>query len=100
MTFTKILLPAAIACLASACAQQPTPNPAAAAMASQCNAAAAQFALGGSATAALVEEARKRSGALMARTIGPGQAVTMEYNGQRLNLDVNAANTVMNRRCG
>ncbi|MES2415810.1 MAG: I78 family peptidase inhibitor [Pseudomonadota bacterium] len=100
MRFNKFLAPAVLACLASACAQQPIPSPASAAQSSQCNAAAAQFAMGGTANPALVEEARVRSGALTARTIGPGQVVTMEYSGQRLNLDVNAANVVMNVRCG
>lgn len=100
MTFTRILSPVVLACLLSACAQQPMASAPPPAIAGQCNAAGAQFALGGAANAALVEEARKRSGALMARVIGPGQAVTMEYNAQRLNLDVNAANSVMNVRCG
>ncbi len=100
MTFTKILFPVTLACLVSACSQQPMTNTPPPAMAGQCNADAAKFALGGSANAALVEEARKRSGAWIARVIGPGQAVTMEYNAQRLNLDVNAANSVMNVRCG
>lgn len=101
MTFKKLFYPLATACLVSACAQHPQqPVASAPPTAGQCNAAGAQFALGGTANAALVEEARKRSGAWMARVIGPGQAVTMEYNGQRLNLDVNAANSVMNVRCG
>jgi hypothetical protein len=100
MTFKQLLVPAALACVLGACAQQPMPSAPPPPMAGQCNAAGAQFALGGTANAALVEEARKRSGALMARVIGPGQAVTMEYSAQRLNLDVNAANSVMNVRCG
>ncbi len=100
MTVKTVLFAASIACLVSACAQQPMASAPPPAMAGQCNAAGAQFALGGMANAALVEEARKRSGAWIARVIGPGQAVTMEYNAQRLNLDVNAANSVMNVRCG
>ncbi len=101
MTFKRFFVPAALACILSACAQQQhvpamPPPP----MAGQCNAAAAHFALGGTANTALVEEARKRSGALTARVIAPGQIVTMEYSAQRLNIDVNAANSVMNLRCG
>ena len=100
MTFKQLLVPAALACVLGACAQQPVPGAPPPPMVGQCNAAGAQFALGGTANAALVEEARKRSGALMARVIGPGQAVTMEYSAQRLNLEVNAAHSVMNVRCG
>ena len=56
MTFTRILSPVALACLVSACAQQPMASAPPPAMAGQCNAAGAQFALGGSANAALVED--------------------------------------------
>ncbi|MES2508595.1 MAG: I78 family peptidase inhibitor [Pseudomonadota bacterium] len=87
--------------LLAACAQQaPTPSPAMPPAAGACNAAGAQFALGGAANAALVEEARVRSGSYIARVIQPGQAVTMEFNAMRLNLEVNGANTVMRARCG
>jgi hypothetical protein len=41
-----------------------------------------------------------RSGALMARVLRPGQAVTMEFNAQRLNLDLDSGNSVTRARCG
>lgn len=88
--------------LLGACVQQaPTPSyPARPTGSGSCNASGAQFALGGTANAALVEEARVRSGSFIARVIRAGQPVTMEFNGQRLNLEVNGANTVMQVRCG
>lgn len=96
---------AVAACMLSACAQQ-TPVTGTPAVPPQlsgtrdCNAAGARFAVGKSADAALVEQARSRSGAYMARVLRPGQAVTMEFNAQRLNLDVDTANVVTRARCG
>jgi hypothetical protein len=65
-----------------------------------CNAEGAQFAVGQRAAASTVEEARKRSGSYMARVLWPKQVVTMEFNAQRLNLDVDAAGVVQRVRCG
>jgi hypothetical protein len=65
-----------------------------------CNAQGAQFAVGKTAGASVVEDARQRSGSLMARVLRPGQMVTMEFNAQRLNLDVDAASVIRRARCG
>lgn len=65
-----------------------------------CNAEGAQFAVGQRAAASMVEEARQRSGSYMARVLWPKQVVTMEFNAQRLNLDVDAAGVVQRVRCG
>ncbi|WP_409456784.1 I78 family peptidase inhibitor [Pulveribacter sp.] len=67
---------------------------------STCDAQGAQWAVGRSSTAKVVEEARVRAGARMARVLGPGQATTMEFNGERLNLQVDGAGKVMAARCG
>ena len=65
-----------------------------------CNAQGAQFAVGKTPGASVVEEARQRSGSYMARVLRPGQMVTMEFNAQRLNLDLNAAGVITGVRCG
>lgn len=70
------------------------------AMDTSCNADAARGAIGKTATAAVVEQARKDAGAAMVRTLKPGQMVTMEYRGDRLNIDVDERNVVTNVRCG
>jgi hypothetical protein len=67
---------------------------------SGCNADAARSVVGQMASAEVVDQARLAAGAETARTLKPGQAVTMEFNGNRLNLDVDAGNTVTNVRCG
>ena len=74
-----------------------TPDP----DASACNADAARAdAVGKMADAATVDRARAQSGARFARVIKPGMMVTMEYNGERLNIDVDASNRITNVRCG
>ncbi len=66
----------------------------------QCNAQGAQSYVGKVATAGTVEAARKAAGADIARTLKPGQMVTMEYLEGRLNVDVDAANVITGFRCG
>lgn len=87
---------AAVAAL-SACAQPEQQPPAAE---GECNAKAAQFAVGYASTDALAEEARRRSGSKLVRVLKPGQMVTMEFNSERLNLDVDEGNRVTAVRCG
>ncbi|MCM2251256.1 MAG: I78 family peptidase inhibitor [Ramlibacter sp.] len=65
-----------------------------------CNADRARFAAGQLLTADLEREARLRSGAATVRVIRPGQMVTLEYNEQRLNIEVDAAGRVTRVRCG
>ena len=99
----KRLLALACALLAASCAQPPAAPPGAPPpppAGSACNAAPAQFALGRVQTAPLVEEVRQRSGAYMARVLRPNQAVTMEFNAQRVNVVVDAENKVTAVRCG
>lgn len=68
--------------------------------ASACDASKAQFAVGQAYTAALAEQARKAAGAAVARRLMPGQAVTMEFNEQRLNLDTDEKGVVTGVNCG
>ncbi|MDW5443189.1 I78 family peptidase inhibitor [Polaromonas sp. SM01] len=65
-----------------------------------CNAQGAQFTIGKAAGASVVESARQRSGSYMARVLRPNQAVTMDFNAQRLNLEVDAAGVIKAARCG
>lgn len=82
-------------------AQAPAPAPAPSGRGgNECKAADAQFAVGQNADAALLEQARQRSGSRIARILRPGQMVTMEYSAERLNLDVDASGNVASVRCG
>lgn len=64
-----------------------------------CDAAAAQSAVGKQATPEVVEQARSDAGAKIARVLKPGQVVTMEYRGDRLNLHVDAKDAITSATC-
>ena len=74
--------------------------PAASAPVNACNAQPAQFAVGQNSTASIMESARVRAGAQMARILRPGQMVTKEFNAQRLNLQVDANGRILAVNCG
>lgn len=65
-----------------------------------CDAKPAQFAVGQNSTASVMESARVRSGAQMARILRPGQMITKEFNAQRLNLQVDANGRILAVNCG
>lgn len=66
----------------------------------QCDAAPAAQNVGKMADPALVEAARRASGAAIARTLTPGTMVTMEYRPDRLNVVVDDRGRVTAIRCG
>lgn len=65
-----------------------------------CDASQAQTLVGQVLTEALGRQAQQDTGAQRMRVLRPGQAVTMEFDGERLNLDVDADNRVTGVRCG
>ena len=75
-------------------AQQPE-NPAAG-----CQAEALPGLLGEPATAERVELARQQSGARSVRVLAPGDAVTLDYDSQRLNIDIDEAELIQRISCG
>src|SRR3546814_840764 len=66
----------------------------------ECDADAAQGLVGQMATAELGAEALRLSGARALRWIQPGQAVTMDYRTDRLNIKLDAQNRVEAITCG
>lgn len=86
--------------LMSACGSTPASVEPPAPVASRCNAAPAQFAVGRNADAALENDARTRAGAKTVRVLKPNQIVTMEFNAERLNLSVDDAGRVTRVACG
>lgn len=68
--------------------------------ASMCDATKAQFAVGQAYSDALAEQARTAAGAKIVRRLVPGQIITMEFSGERLNLDTDSAGKVIDVRCG
>ncbi|WP_426138921.1 I78 family peptidase inhibitor [Pseudomonas sp. DWP3-1-2] len=66
----------------------------------RCDAAAAQFAVGQPASAALLAQAKSKAGAQEARFIGPNDMVTLEYRSDRVNLNTDAGGKVTRVNCG
>lgn len=65
-----------------------------------CSPGSAQRFVGQPASAANVEAARAAAAAGTVRVISPGQAVTMDYRPDRLNIDVDAQRVIIKLRCG
>jgi hypothetical protein len=88
--------------LLTACAQPPGPAgaPPIRVVAGECDAAAAQFAVGRKGDAQLLAEVKARTGALVVRMLRPDDRITMEFSSQRMNLEVDATGKVVKVRCG
>lgn len=91
------ILPIAFAL--AACASQPAADDATASTGT-CNAEPAQSYLGKPANDANIEAAFKASGAKTMRSIKPGQAVTMDYREDRVNVYQDASSTIERIGCG
>lgn len=66
----------------------------------RCDAAAAQFAIGQQASAALMAQAKSKAGAQDARFLSPNDMVTLEYRSDRVNLNTDATGKVTRVNCG
>ena len=68
--------------------------------AGRCDASGLNDLVGRQGTAALGAEAQRRSGARALRMIRPGDAVTMDYREDRLNIRLDSAGRVESLSCG
>ena len=65
-----------------------------------CDASQVEGLVGQAYTEALAEQARQDAGAAKVRMLKPNQPVTMEFLGERLNIEVDDKNLVSGVRCG
>lgn len=100
----RTLLPLAVAASLSlsACATLPPvgtggPYPP---QAMQCDAEGARWAIGQAATPDVVERVRVDTHSRVVRVIHPGQAVTMDFSAERVNIHVNERNAITSITCG
>lgn len=98
----RITTTAAALLLISACATVPPPSEPMPIPPSNatCDAAAARPLVGRTATSELGAEALRLTGARGLRWIQPGQAVTMDYRPDRLNVSLDSMNRVVEFSCG
>lgn len=83
----------------AACASPPAADEAVAS-GGTCNAEPAQSHVGTPASEANIEAAFKASGAKSMRSIKPGQAVTMDYREDRVNIHQDASGNIERISCG
>ncbi|WP_140909608.1 I78 family peptidase inhibitor [Cognatiluteimonas lumbrici] len=83
----------------AACASQMPPPPNVP-IQTQCVAGAGAWAVGRAPTDEVVEQVRVDTRSNTVRVIHPGQAVTMDYRGDRVNIKVNERNAIVGVSCG
>lgn len=66
----------------------------------QCNARVVQYLLDSRITPGLAERAREQAGAAHLRVSQPNQAVTLDYNPQRLNIVIDEDDIIIRLNCG
>lgn len=65
-----------------------------------CDAAAVQSLVGTPATAVVDAEVKRRAGAALVRRYATGAMLTMDYRADRLNIESDAAGTIVKLSCG
>ena len=99
------LLPAAALLAAAAGCTVPLPQPVPEALPppvivpGECDAQAAQFALGRPYNTPLGEEMRQHAHAERVRALRPGDMVTMEFDARRLTIDLDGEGKIVRARC-
>lgn len=66
----------------------------------RCDAAPVAWAVGQSADESVMKKVWQQSGAGLIRPIAPGQAVTMDFRQDRINVHLDAGNTITRLDCG
>ncbi|MCU1736360.1 MULTISPECIES: I78 family peptidase inhibitor [Pseudomonas] len=84
----------------SSAAKEPAKDSGAQITYDRCEAKGADFTIGQTASAALLQQARTRSGAQSARVLGPNDMVTLEYRSDRLNLNTDSSGKIIRANCG
>ena len=96
MRTSLIIAPLCLGMLAG-CATAPIPEPA---PSMRCDTAPAREYLGQLATDAVVQNAQQAAGANSVRVLGPNDAATMDYRGDRLNVLVDGQRLITKLTCG
>jgi hypothetical protein len=89
----------ALLVLLAGCSSQPASR-SAAEISGDCNVDNLSGVLGQSASAALIEQVQRQAHAKTLRVLAPGDAATMDYNPQRLNIDIDESEVIIRLTCG
>jgi entry exclusion lipoprotein TrbK len=88
------------ATLLAGCASSPDQDAPAAKGDGRCDAEAVQHLVDQRITTELAEQAREQSGSAILRVVHPNQPVTMDYNPQRLTIDIDDDDSIIRLSCG
>lgn len=100
MSMVRTALPMMVLALSvGACATMPPP-PQGQPVTGACNAENARWAIGQGVTDEVVNRVLRDSNSRDARVIEPGQAVTMDFRGDRVNIELNERGAITGVRCG
>ncbi len=100
MNRSLLLLPLFTGLLLNGCSSTSEPEHAAAHGNGRCNAEPVQNLVEQRLTTDLAEQARKESGAQILRVTQPHQPVTLDYNMQRLNIEIDDGDIILRVSCG
>jgi hypothetical protein len=103
MRYPLIFSSVALLTILAGCSSVDSPDSAAAKPANPsgtCNAEAVQGYLGQTVTPELVKQIRAQAGARTARVLAPSDAMTLDYNSRRLNIDTDEAEVIDRITCG
>lgn len=90
-----------IALLAGCSSKEPAPAEVAVATPNdRCTSKAADYLVGQQLTPELLEQARQRTGAQVARQLRPTDMVTLEYRSDRLNINTDQNGKILRANCG
>lgn len=87
-----------LALLAGCSSQQPAQQTAE--ITGDCNVENLQGVLGQNASAELIQQVQQQANAKTLRVLAPGDAATMDYNPQRLNIDIDESEVIIRLTCG
>jgi hypothetical protein len=89
----------ALLALLAGCSSQPA-SQSTAEISGDCNVDNLSGVLGQSASAELIEQVQQQANAKTLRVLAPGDAATMDYNPQRLNIDIDESEVIIRLTCG
>lgn len=98
--FSLPALPALVLALSVGACATMAPPPSANPVEGPCNAEGARWAIGQAVNDDVVNRILRDTNSRDARVLGPGDAATMDYRPDRINVDVNDRGAITGLRCG
>ncbi|MBP8203520.1 MAG: hypothetical protein KAX70_06305 [Pseudomonas sp.] len=99
MALRHLFFALSLLALLAGCSALPTAHHGAA-LSDHCNIDNVQGALGQSASAKRIEQTRRQAKAQTLRVLAPGDAATLDYDLQRLNIYIDESETIVRLSCG